>query len=178
MPNQPPRRVGLARVSLRLVILAILGVAALAVAACSDDDGVSLVAPERELQGLWVRYSPPVGPGVAATRPTYDSLLVTSDFSGVWSHEVEGSMGIEPLRITEGVRIEQVGVRLFLFPLIAPCPDCRAESSDRMMALAYAAPFTIRRVDADHFVLLATSDAGTELRAHYERRPLPVLLEN
>jgi hypothetical protein len=156
---------------------AALAVLTLAAAGCGDDDGISLVAPERDLQGLWVRYTPPSRLPAVIPRPVYDSLLILNDLTGVWSREVDGSMGIEPLRISEGVRIERMGVRLFLFPLVAPCPNCRLESNDRMMALATGAPLRLHRVDADHFVLSTTSAAGGEVRYYYERRPPPPVSE-
>ena len=177
MPHRTRRRPGITRVSLRLVILLILAAAVLAAAGCSDDDGVSLIHPERGVDGLWVRWAPPVDDVLGDMMPPpADTIFLAADGSGWWSREVPGSMGIQPLRVSASVRWERQGVALYLSPLVPPCESCRTPDQ-RMAALDPSARYAVRRPDGDHLVLAPVWGDTTSGLQYFLRRPLPRTIE-
>lgn len=170
MPHRTRRRSGLTRVSLRLVILLILAAGALAAMACSEDDGMSLIHPERGVDGLWVRWTPPVDDVLGDLMPPpADTIFLVADGGGWWSREVPESMGIQPLRVSAPVRYERKGVALYLSPLVPPCEFCRT-SGERMAALVPSARYAVRRPDGNHLVLAPVSGDTTSGLQYFVRR--------
>ena len=160
----------------RVVAAGALGIALAASLACSDDNGLTLFAPERGLTGMWVRYQPPPPPGlpVALPRPIDDTLFIANDLTGRWSREIEQSAGIVPLRSTTLVHVEQEGTILLLYPLVAPCPACEMAQDLRLNTVEAMSPYRMRRTDADHMEItpVGRSEFGTPTY-FYERRQLP-----
>ena len=163
----------------RVVAVAAMGIALTASLACSDDDGLTLFAPERGLTGMWVRYQPPPrGLPVALPRPINDTLFIASDLTGHWSREIEQSAGIVPLRSTTLIHLEQKGMILLLYPLAPPCPACELSQDLRLDMIGSMPPYRVVRTDADHMEItpVARSEFGTPTY-FYERRqfvgPMP-----
>jgi hypothetical protein len=148
------------------------------VAGCGSDDGFSFLAPEKGLVGMWVRYRPPPSGIIPAAlpRPIFDTLFIASDLGGEWSREVTQSNGIEPLRVTDIVRVEPGGISLALVALYPPCPACMSGEDARPSNLEVKARYRMQRTDGDHLVISPwPATAGGGERAYYVRRPLPQL---
>ena len=151
--------------------------AAALLAGCSDDDGVSLIHPDRGVDGLWVRWAPPVDDVLGDMMPPpADTIFLAADGSGWWSREVRGSMGIQPLRVSASVRYQREGVALYLSPLVPPCESCRG-SDQRMAALVPSARYAVRRPDGDHLVLAPVSGDTSSGLQYFLRRPAPRAIE-
>jgi hypothetical protein len=163
----------------RTVRLAPILLLALA-AGCGGDDGFSVLAPEKGLVGMWVRYQPaPLGfVRAMLPQPIHDTLFIANDLGGLWSREVMLSNGIEPLRSTETVKVEPHGTTLILYTFDQPCPACMSAELARLSSLAVKARFRMQRTDGDHLVIMPFSqpDGGAE-RYFYVRRPVPRTVE-
>lgn len=149
-------------------------------AACGSDDGFSVLAPEKGLVGMWVRYQP-TPPGFVRRmlqQPIHDTLFIANDLGGQWSREVMESNGIEPLRLTETIKVEPNGMALILYTFDQPCPACMSAELARLSSLAVRARFRMQRTDADHLVI--TPFTQPDVAAHryfYVRRPVPRTIE-
>ena len=172
MPYRTDRRSGLTRVPLRLVILAIVAIAALAAMGCGEGDGLTPFEPDAGIAGTWVRYQPvpPYTRDVAATRfmaSTYrDTIELQPDGRGRWSHEVLALDG-PPVRRTTQVVLQVEPPFLFLNDV--SCLSCEAPVGDRArIAGPPAAPRRETRAPGPYYRIVRDGRDFFELRSLYQ----------
>ena len=131
MPNQPLRRAGIARIPLRVVILMIVALAALAATGCSDDDGtgpMELLANRRagaRAVGAWV-YQLEGGtsfPGLTGAVVLADTLHVDPDGTAHWRIVANDPAG-QAHTMTREVLWEMRRDSLFVFTSCSRDPRC------------------------------------------------------
>jgi hypothetical protein len=131
MPNHPLRRAGIARIPLRVVILVIVALAALAATGCSDDGGtgpMELLANRRagaRAVGAWV-YQFEGGtdfPGLTGAVVLADTLHVDTDGTAHWRIVADDPAG-QAHAMTREMLWEMRHDSLFVFTSCSRDPRC------------------------------------------------------
>ena len=155
--------VGLAVARRALAPLVALGILATGLAACSDGRGI--FAPQRGIEGTWVRVMPPsLGNTRILVIPFHDTLTFDGSGAGRWSYEVPQADIVPLPRVVVQVALDPQGTMLFMN--VQTCEVCRAAVDGEMRAdLALPeAPRSLSVVPPPHFRIVRHGDDRLELR--------------